>query len=140
MATLVFAIVVPAYSYARDISKFATEAPFHPVNQTYNKRTIRDLQTWLDGSRPMTVAMGDRSGGLGYWSPENVRVFQTEGLVASVEYLEARQKQLGEEWIMNNIAPDVLMVDRGRVPLMAPRVTSNMWWSSRFKDSWRWTN
>ena len=118
LATLVFAIVVPAYSYARDITKFATEAPFHPVNQKYNKRTIRDLQTWLDGSRPMTVAMGDRAGGLGYWSPENVRVFQTEGLVANVEYLEARQQRLGEEWIMSNIAPDVLMVDRGHVPLM----------------------
>ncbi|KPK53757.1 MAG: hypothetical protein AMJ63_05415 [Myxococcales bacterium SG8_38_1] len=118
LASLVFAIFIPAYSYARDTTKFASDAPFHPENHVFNKRTIRDLQTWLDGSRPITVAMGDRSGALGYWSPENVRVFQTEGLVASVEYLEARQEQLGEEWIMNHIAPDVLMVDRGHVPLM----------------------
>ena len=66
----------------------------------------------------MTVAMGDRSGGLGYWSPENVRVFQTEGLVANVDYLMARRDQVGEAWIMDNIAPDLLMVDRGHVPLM----------------------
>jgi hypothetical protein len=118
LAALAFAVVVPVYAYAHDISKITTEARGHPSNQTFNKRTIRDLDTWFDGSRPMTVAMGDRSGGLGYWSPENVRVFQTEGLVANVDYLMARRDHVGEAWIMDNIAPDLLMVDRGHVPLM----------------------
>lgn len=118
LATVIFALVVPTYSYARDISKITTEASFHPTRQTYNKRSIRDVQSWLDGSHPVVVAMGDRSGGLGYWSADDVRVFQTEGLVANIEYLRAREAQRGEQWIVDEIAPDFLMVDRGYVPLM----------------------
>ncbi|MFA9471711.1 MAG: hypothetical protein ACERNK_14155 [Deltaproteobacteria bacterium] len=118
LATLIFAIILPTYSHARDISKITTDASFHPSNQTFNKRSIRDVQTWLDGSRPLTIAMGDRSGGLGYWSPDDVRVFQTEGLVANIDYLRARQAQVGEQWIIDNVAPDLMMVDRGHVPLM----------------------
>ena len=118
LATLIFAIILPTYSHAPDISKITTDASFHPTNQTFNKRSIRDVQTWLDGSRPLTIAMGDRSGGLGYWSPDDVRVFQTEGLVANIDYLRARQAQVGEQWIIDNVAPDLMMVDRGHVPLM----------------------
>ncbi len=118
LATVIFAVVLPTYSYARDISKITTEASFHPTRQTYNKRSIRDVQSWLDGSRPVTVAMGDRSGGLGYWSADDVRVFQTEGLVANIDYLRARGAQRGEQWIVDEVAPDILMVDRGHVPLM----------------------
>ncbi len=77
---------------------------------SYNRRNIADARRF--GPEPITLAMGDRAAGLGYWSPDNVRLFPLEGLVADRAYLEARKRGEGEAWVREHIAPHYLVVDR----------------------------
>ena len=112
-------VAIPAIRYGGDMILIASEARNGEIQRrSFNRDNIRSLRSDFDGSDSLTIAMGDRSGGLGYWAPETVHVFQTEGLVSSVDYLRARKSATGVEWILDNVNPDLLIVDRGRVPLL----------------------
>ena len=85
---------------------------------TFNLRSMADLRSTLKTTESLTVMMGDRAGGLGYWAGDNIHVFQLEGLVANHDYLQARKNEKGKEWLAANIKPDYLLVDREVMPVM----------------------
>ena len=118
-AALIVTVVIPGFYYGSDLFEVAKESINDAVYfDSFGKRNVQDLRSERLAGRPLTIAMGDRSGSLGYWAPEGVRVFQTEGLVSSIDYLLARKHGSGEDWIAREIHPDLLLVDRGRVPLL----------------------
>ena len=61
---------------------------------------------------PVTLAMGDRAGSLGYFLPNGVRLIQTEGLVADRQYLQSLRSNRGEQFLVQ-AGVDFLVVDRG---------------------------
>ncbi|MBN1664322.1 MAG: hypothetical protein JW943_12040 [Deltaproteobacteria bacterium] len=116
-AVAVCSILVPILVHALMVYSYVD-----PTNSfsTFNRRNLDDLNGILKTTDSVTVAMGDRAGGLGYWAPENIRVFQLEGLVAGREYLDARRSDTAQKWLTENIKPDYLIVDRDAVPLIGP--------------------
>jgi hypothetical protein len=85
---------------------------------SYNRRNMADAQAFQKTRELVTLAMGDRAAGLGYWAPDNVRLFPLEGLVSSKAYLDARRRGEGEAWVRDNIAPRYLIVDRESLDLV----------------------
>jgi hypothetical protein len=79
---------------------------------SFNRRNVADAMALAERGETMTVAIGDRAAGLGYWAPDNVRVFAMEGLVSDRAYLDARQHDRGEAWVRDVIKPRFLVVDR----------------------------
>lgn len=60
-----------------------------------------------------TFAMGDRAGSFGYLLDDRFRIFQTEGLVTSYDYIQALRADQGEAFLENIAHVDWLIVDRG---------------------------
>ncbi len=85
---------------------------------SFNRRNVADAQAFAAAGKPLVVAMGDRAAGLGYWSPDNVKVFPLEGLVSSKAYLDARKRGEGEAWVRDTIKPELLIVDREDLELV----------------------
>jgi hypothetical protein len=116
---VVFVLVFPI---AMQGSQIATSIYLyiHPQKSgfTFNQRSMDDLSDSLASGANVRILMGDRAGGLGYWAPENIQVFQLEGLVSDFEYLRARKRGEGVEWISQKIRPDFLLVDREYLPLV----------------------
>lgn len=79
---------------------------------SFNRRNVADALRFADEKAKMVVAIGDRAAGLGYWSPDSVKVFALEGLVADKAYLDARRHDQGEQWVRERVAPRYLIVDR----------------------------
>jgi hypothetical protein len=79
---------------------------------SFNRRNAADALRLAESGKPVTIAIGDRAAGLGYWAPDNVKVFAMEGLVSDKTFLEARQHDQGEAWVRERIRPDFLVVDR----------------------------
>jgi hypothetical protein len=79
---------------------------------SFNRRNIADALAFAKDPASKVVAIGDRAAGLGYWSPDRVKVFALEGLVASKAYLNARRHDEGERWVREHVQPDTLVVDR----------------------------
>jgi len=79
---------------------------------SFNRRNVADALRLAESGAPVTIAIGDRAAGLGYWAPPQVKVFALEGLVSDRAFLDARQRDEGEAWVRERIRPDYLVVDR----------------------------
>lgn len=89
---------------------------FDPVQgQSFADRNYRDARAGVFAGK--TVIMGDRAGSLGFWEPE-VRIVQTEGLVMSKGFIQAKSDGRGAEWIDSHYRVNELVVDRPWLPTM----------------------
>jgi hypothetical protein len=109
----VAALAAPAFIYVLLTRQLWQNQYGAPENDgSFNRRNVADALAFAQDPAPKVVAIGDRAAGLGYWSPERVKVFALEGLVASKAYLDARRKDTGEDWVREHVQPDTLVVDR----------------------------
>jgi hypothetical protein len=114
-------IIIKPVRYYKNIlaEAYREEHSNNILYPTFNKYSLLDLNNDYLEMTNLIIAMGDRAGALGYWARENTHIFQTEGLVANYEYLNARKNNQGEIWIQKNIDPNILLVDRGFIPLVS---------------------
>jgi len=114
LAMLLFLLTAPHYVMSGVLAHYANV--FVTSANTYNKRNWDTLNSLFNTDKQLVLAMGDRAGGLGYWAPPNIKVFQLEGLVANTDYLTAREHDYAMVWLNEKIKPDYLVVDRESVP------------------------
>jgi len=85
------------------VAKTLTETCIHthacikppPLLRSYPAANLALLQSGLLTGH--TLAMGDRAGSLGYWMPTGTKLLQTEGLVETMDFLQARLTGKGED-------------------------------------------
>lgn len=87
-----------------------------PVRLSYAKLNVQQC----DLVAGKVVAFGDRAGSLGYWCP--TQVVQTEGLVMSRVFLQAREARQGEAWIDQHYDVDLYIVDRDQIPIRSDMI------------------
>jgi hypothetical protein len=86
------------------------------TNVSFNEVSLAMLDSFFRGDRHVTVAMGDRSGGLAYWGRGKLAVVQTEGLTEDIRFVRALDRGQGAAELERRFAIDYMMVDREVIP------------------------